>query len=317
MSLEDVLGQDKALTRLRSYLASGKLPPAFLFSGPAGVGKTLAAVQFAKALNCGEEKEDCCDECRSCESADRGIDPDFHWVNAKYQATLLDEEEAKQRSIKIETVRHLIRDLEMRSMEGRWKVAVLENAQTLVSAAANAMLKTLEEPPPRTLWILVTHRPWELLMTIRSRCQRVPFMPLPEALIVKLVEKNGFSKSEAAAAAPLAEGSVGRALKLLETPLPSPSEWLHDPMAPIRMSEKLPKELFRQRPLVAEHLLRMAWHVRESRGTEGFSVPAVRKMLRELAELRRSLDSMADPRLVLELAAIRLQQLEAAVPRKP
>ena len=163
MSLKSIVGQERALDHLRSYLTSRRIPPALLFSGTLGVGKAAAALQFAKALNCEQGKDDCCDACPSCGGADKAIDPDLHRVDPAYQAGLLNEDEAKQQSIKVDTVRHLIRNLEMRSTLGRWKTSIIEEAHKLVPAAANAMLKALEEPPPRTLWILVTHRPWQLL----------------------------------------------------------------------------------------------------------------------------------------------------------
>ncbi|MFH1725886.1 MAG: DNA polymerase III subunit delta' [Elusimicrobiota bacterium] len=316
MSLSAIAGQERPLRRLKSLLASRRLPPALLFQGPRGVGKAATALQLAKALNCSKRKTDCCDTgagaCRGCQAAEKGIDPDIHRVDAAYQAALLEEDAAKQRSIRIDTVRHLIADLEMRSLEGRWKAAILDDAHTLVPAAANAMLKALEEPPLRTLWILVTHRPGELLSTIRSRCQQIPFGPLPVERVAELLAARGVAADEAQAAARLAEGSLGRAIELIEDPQPEPAAWLSDPLAPFKLADELPRGLALARPVVEERLRRMAWHVRSSRGPEGFASSAVRAVLRELSELRRALRSNADPRLVLELAALQLQRLKAA-----
>lgn len=314
MKLSELIGQERALKRLKPLLSTRKLPPALLFAGPRGVGKCAAALAFAAALNCDRKKADACGDCPSCALAARGSDPDLRRVNAAYQAALREEEEAKQRQLRVETIRHLIADLELRSLEGRWKIAVIEDAHTLVPAAANAMLKTLEEPPPRTLWILVTHRPAELLPTIRSRCQRVAFAPLAEAAILGVLKARGVAAPEAAAAAALAEGSCARALELLAEPQPEPDSWLSDPVGPFRLADKLPKELFKARPAAEEQLHRMAWHLRRRRGTRAYASAAVRSVLRELGEYRAALASNADPRLVLSLAALRIQQLEAAHP---
>ncbi len=115
MSLKAILGQEKALGRLRSWLKSGRIPHALLFSGPRGVGKAAAALAFARALNCEKGGTDACGACAACR---RGVAADIHRVNAAYQAGLSGEPEEKQRSIKVDTVRHVIRDLEMRSMTG-------------------------------------------------------------------------------------------------------------------------------------------------------------------------------------------------------
>lgn len=301
MSLKAILGQEKALSRLRSWLESGRIPHALLFHGPRGVGKAAAALAFAQALN-GEETA-------------QGVCADIHRIDSAYQAGLLGEPEEKQSSIKVGTVRHVIRDLEMRSMAGRFKAAILEDAHRLVPAAANAMLKSLEEPPPRTIWILTTHRPGDLLATIRSRCTRVPFAPLSTEILLQVASANGIQKFAAAPAVDLAEGSFERLKSLLENPQPDPESWLSDPLGPVRLSEKLPRELYRSRPQVEEHLHRMAWHLRRTRGTPGYASAPVRTVLREFGELRKALRSNADPRLVLQLAALRLQQLESLVPR--
>ena len=243
--------------------------------------------------------------CPSCLQAEKGLDPDIQVVNAAYQASIAQEDPAKQRSIKIDTLRHLIKDFGLRSMFGRWKTAIIEDAHLLVTEAANAMLKSLEEPPARTLWILVTHQSERLLGTIRSRCQRVPFSPLPKETVARFLEDRGCPPEEAASLARRSGGSPGRALALRENPLPDPADWAGDPLAPFRLAETLPRELHLSRPLVEAQLGRMAWHLRGRE--DGLSFRS-RAALRELMSLRKALASNADPRLVLELAALKLQQ---------
>ncbi|MFH2203522.1 MAG: AAA family ATPase [Elusimicrobiota bacterium] len=283
MNFREILGQERAVSLLKNLLKSRRIPPALLLRGPRGTGKAAAARAFADALHCDKDKIDACGGCASCDASAKGLDPDLYRVNAEFQAALLDEEPAKQRSIKVDTVRHLLGRLEMRSAPGRWKVAILENAHLLVPAAANALLKTLEEPPPRTLWLLATHRPDELLSTVRSRCQEVPFMPPP----------------------------IRNFRKLLDAELPDPAGWLNDPMAPFRLAESLPRELHLARPLASRHLRQMAVYLRASRGLAGYARGAVRIVHRELAEMQQALEANADPRLIIELSALRLQQLES------
>jgi len=264
---------------------------------------------MAKALNCRKRKADSCEPggCASCQRADKGLDADLVVLDATFQASVLDEEVEKQTKIKIEPVRRLIRDLGMKSLEARWRCAIVEDAHTLTREAANAMLKCLEEPPPETLWILVTHRPEELLGTIRSRCQDVPFGPLPEETVIDLLVENGTARPAAERAAVRAEGSVGRALAVLASEQPDPAEWVADPMGAFRNADSLPRELHRARPMVEEQLDLMAWYLRR-KGPEAYSDPAVRRALRDLLSLRRSLRANADPRMVLESASLRLQR---------
>ena len=307
-----LLGQDRALGRLRGMLQSGRIPEALLFCGPMGVGKSLCAREFAKALNCGGQGAALsgpCGACPSCLQAEKGLDLDIQVVNAAYQASITQEDPAKQRGIKIDTLRHVIKDFELRSMLGRWKTAIVEDAHLLSTEAANAMLKSLEEPPTRSLWILITHRSEGLLSTIRSRCQRVPFSPLPEEMLARFLEDRGCPPEEAASLARRSGGSPGRALALRESPLPDPADWVGDPLAPFRLAETLPRELHLSRPVVEAQLGRMAWHLRERE--DGLSSFRSRAALRELMSLRKALASNADPRLVLELAALKLQQSAA------
>lgn len=284
MNLAGLPGQARAVKLLRRLLKTRCLPPALLLTGPSGAGKAAAAWAFAKALNCTAHDDDCCApsaQCPSCSAAERGLDGDLQRVDAAFQGALREEDAAKQRSLRIDTIRHVLRAFEMRSLEGRWKTAVLLDAHRLVDDAANAMLKGLEEPPPRAVWILVTHRPAELLATVRSRCQPVRFASPPSA------------------AAPYDEAAG------------SPADWVKDPLAPFTLAEGLPRELHLARPR-AEVLLDLAgaW-LRRERGRQVYASSAARFVLRDLEALRAALRRNADPRLAVELAAVRLQELDA------
>ncbi|MBI3549110.1 MAG: AAA family ATPase [Elusimicrobia bacterium] len=317
MSFARLQGQDRALDRLRGLLKSRRIPPALLFHGPPGVGKATAAIQFAKALNCEAGGADACDQCASCASADKGLDMDLKRLDSAYQAGVLGEEVEKQQHLKIDSVRHLIKDMEMRSMTGRWKTAVVCDAHTLQAAAANALLKSLEEPPPRATWILVTDRRDALLPTISSRCHAFPFAALSEPIVTGILKDRGVPAAEAKVLAAMSEGSPGRALSFFERKLPDPATWAADPLAPFRLAEELPRELHLSRPLVDDHLHRMAWHLRLelAGGTAAASrEPRLRKAVDSIDQLRRRLRSNVDPRLTIELAAIELQRACARTP---
>lgn len=319
MSLADVLGQERPVSVLRRLLATRKIPPGLLFHGPEGVGKRTAARAFAKALNCLAPGGLGCPDpapgsaaaCASCSAADRGMDPDLEFVDGAYQGALREEDAAKQKALRIDTVRHVVRKLETRSMEGRWKAAVLDDAHRLTEDGANAMLKALEEPPARTVWVLVTHRPTELLATVRSRCQPLAFAALPGAAVAELLARRGVAQADAARVLGECQGSVSRALALAADPGSDPAAWAGDAMAPFTLAEQLPRELHLARPRAEALLERAAGWLRRERGTAAFSSPAVRFVLRDLEALRGTLRRNADPRLVVELAVIRVQELAA------
>ena len=305
MKLSELLGQDRAVRRLQEFVSQQRVPPTLLFQGPNGVGKSLAAKAFYTALNCSKRKTDSCGTCPSCVAAANGADADLHYIDSAYQAGLRDEEIEKQRTIRIDTIRHAIETVSMRSFLGKWKAVIIEDAHMLEIKAENAMLKALEEPPAKTVWILTTHRPGDLLPTIRSRCQTVSFGPLSDEVLISILGDG------AADTVSLAEGSLSRARTLMEDEIESPDSWISDPMGPFRLVDSLPGKLHLARPVVDKHLHRISWYIREKRGTEGYRSAAVRSVLRELDELRKSLKSTADPKLIVELAALRLQQLHS------
>jgi DNA polymerase-3 subunit delta' len=169
--LSDIRGQDRAIQRLRAALAGGKVHHAYLFTGPAGSGKRATAMALAAALNCRVSPGEGCEECDSCAKIAQGIHPDV--------ITL--EREGAAQIVPIESIRqNVIARVALPPHEGQVRVFFIEEASTvaLQPAAASALLKTLEEPPARTMFVLATVAPDQLLPTIRSRCQRVSFVPM-------------------------------------------------------------------------------------------------------------------------------------------
>jgi DNA polymerase-3 subunit delta' len=176
-TLGDIRGQERAIAVLRRRLELGRVPHALLFVGPAGVGKHTTALAFAAAMNCDVAPGEGCAMCASCARIAAGQHPDV--------VTL--ERQGPSATIPIEVIRgRVIPALALPPHEARARVFVIEEATSLLGPAANALLKTLEEPPARTHFVLGTASPAELLPTIRSRCQRIEFAPLGAALRAEL-----------------------------------------------------------------------------------------------------------------------------------
>jgi len=207
MHFGDIIGQQAAIRSLKRAIETGKISHAYLFSGPEGVGKMTAAAIFAAALNCeGENREDSepCGKCRSCRLIDAGTHPDFQIISPEGAYT------------KIESMREMRRTAQFAPLRGRWKVNIIERAESLREEAASAILKTLEDAPSYLITILLTRNPAFILPTIRSRCQLVRFFPAPlDELTAALAQRAGVGEEEAAIAAAHAEGRPGRAISLL------------------------------------------------------------------------------------------------------
>jgi DNA polymerase-3 subunit delta' len=216
----DIVGQDRAVRLLRSALLREQLHHAYLLAGPAGVGKELLARTFALAANCEAEPVEArpCGECANCKAILRGNFPDVMWVMP--QAELIargllskaDVENAPSKEIRVDEVRALSKRLSLAALRGRRKIALLVPADAMNERAQNTLLKTLEEPPPATTFLLVSANPDALLPTIRSRCARVQLGPVPEELIVQRLLRDGVRETEARERAARAQGSFSRAL---------------------------------------------------------------------------------------------------------
>ncbi len=203
MSFTQIYGHEKAIAILQRAVTGRRVAHAYLFSGIEGVGKALIARQFAKVLNCLEEGADACDACIACLKSDRGNHPDVIGVQPDGQF------------IRIKEIREIQNQMRFSPLEGRYRVFILHEADRMNSAAANALLKTLEEPTARNVLILLSARPHALPATILSRCQRLRFDPLPTEIVTAfLVEQEGIASAEASILAASSTGSIGRALEM-------------------------------------------------------------------------------------------------------
>jgi DNA polymerase-3 subunit delta' len=204
----DILGQERALSYLKSALSRGRLAHAYLFLGPEGVGKESMARALAGALNCAAPQEDgdACGVCPSCKRLAAGTHPDF----------LVIRPTSKERppKIVIDQIREFRRVTAYPPVAGGWRVTLIKPGEDMKDESANALLKTLEEPPPQHLLILTAGVEADLFPTVVSRCQKLAFTPLPYPLITKELIRRDLSPSEAALLAALSGGSLGRALAM-------------------------------------------------------------------------------------------------------
>ena len=211
-------GQEQVVAMLAGAVANGRVAHAYLFSGPAHVGKTVAALQFAQLLNCtGEEPP--CGRCRACERIAGGGHPDVELVSIGGICKESGHDHAKDssRDIRICQVRRLEEVVSRSAYEGKCRVLIIEPADSMNETTQNALLKTLEEPPDNVVLILVTDREEMLLPTIRSRTRRVAFAGLRKDAIERALRTRWDVEPERAAElARMARGRLGWAVLALQ-----------------------------------------------------------------------------------------------------
>ena len=204
MPFKDIKGQRQALNIIKAGIESQRLEGGYLFTGPASIGKKMAAVAFSQAVNCYSlSKADACAECPSCKKIAKNQHPDVR---------LFSEETGE---IKTEIIRDMQKWIFLKPYEGKFKVFIIDNAHMLTPKASNRLLKVLEEPPKSSLIILITDRPNRLFKTVISRCKVVKFKPYNRDDLTKELEGSyGMSHSVAHFLAYFSEGRLGEALRL-------------------------------------------------------------------------------------------------------
>jgi len=199
-----LIGKDSQCSLVRGLLDSGKFPHGLLISGARGLGKKTFSTLIAKSLVCekGRFDEDC--SCLACRKVEENLHPDVRWIG-------LDEEAY---SIKIEEIRELMDWANLKPFEAERKIFILVGSERMKEEASNAFLKTLEEPPAETHFILLTENPSNLRETLLSRCIRIKMTPLPFRELVNVLTGHfGMNETEAARFAKYSQGNLGKALE--------------------------------------------------------------------------------------------------------
>lgn len=244
MAFKNIIGQKKAINILLGTMARNRISSAYLFAGESGIGKKLTAINLAKTLNClkpvqkcrsaeAQKNEnslspfelrdygtmgldiDCCDECPSCKKIDSQTHPDFLMAAPE------------KGEIRIDEIRTIEAVISLAPYEGKRKVVIVDDAETMNPSAANAFLKTLEEPPPQSIIILISASPDRLPETIRSRCSRINFSPLaPEQCkeVIRAIDNRDAEISDSQLST-LSRLSMGRPGLAISSDLMEERDW--------------------------------------------------------------------------------------------
>jgi DNA polymerase-3 subunit delta' len=205
MSFVNIYGHTKQISMLQKAMAQKRVGHSYIFSGLSAIGKKTLALEFAQAQNCENAalRQDACGQCSACRKMTRGSHPDIHVLQTQTQF------------IRIDDVRGIQDQMTFRPLEGGKRVFIIDDADKMNEPAANALLKTLEEPSADNVLILVTARPFRLPQTILSRCRHLRFNPLAAEDVARfLTEQKRMEPAHASALASLSGGSIGRALEL-------------------------------------------------------------------------------------------------------
>ena len=333
-----VIGHDRALASLKKSLAERGPSHAYLVTGPAQAGKTRLALDLARVLNC-TDSEPPCDICRSCKEIEAGRHPDVEIVSV---GGLCDENEHdhqrdNSKDIKICQIRRLKRLTSLQPFQGRTRVIIVEPAEALNVHAADALLKTLEEPPDHVVLILVAASEESLLETIRSRCRQIALAAVPTAAIQRELLRRGVEPDQAGLLARLSGGRIGWALASSKDPgvLTERSARLTrlEMLGAAGRAERLAftselasrfsrtrqdiyallslwESWWRDVLLIHEGCEKLVAH--EDRlpalraAVENVGAPAVVKALRALRDCRQHLDENVNPRLALDVLVLRM-----------
>jgi DNA polymerase-3 subunit delta' len=209
MPFREISGHSRLLELTAAAATRGTLPPSLIFAGPDGVGKRMAAIALAQTLNCSTlavsaagTNQDACGRCPSCTRIARGVHADVLLIEPGDTGT-----------IKVDQVREAVERSAYRPFEGKRRVVIIDDADAMQAEAQNALLKTLEEPPAASMFVLVSSRPDMLLPTVRSRCQLLRFGRVAAADVAAvLMRRHGYESADAHAAAATSDGSIGAAL---------------------------------------------------------------------------------------------------------
>jgi len=237
VKLLDIVGQDAAVAMLQKRMTSGRMGHALMFAGPHGVGRRTTAIALAGALLCGNpqtsanngefadlpddfELTDSCGQCGDCKTLAAGTHPDLEVISKELAAYHPDPKvrDRKMQNLGIGVIKEfLVKGAYLAPSRGRGKVFIVREAELMTPAAQNALLKTLEEPPPGVTIILLCKRSKQMLPTTISRCHLVQFGPLPPEFVTEQLVRAEIPADQAAFWAAFTDGSVGRSLTLAQS----------------------------------------------------------------------------------------------------
>jgi DNA polymerase-3 subunit delta' len=306
-----LLGQDQAIALLKGAIASNRIAPAYLFAGPPGVGRSRAARAFIELLFCTDIPPD--KQASVQRRLRQGNHPDVLWVEPTYlhNGTRLSATEAAQKGlirkappqIRLEQIREIAQFLSRSALEALRKVVVIEQAETMAEAAANGLLKTLEEPGRATL-ILIAPSIESLLPTLVSRCQRIPFYRLAQQEMETVLRQTGHEEilKESSVLA-IAQGSPGEAIAAFLALQSIPDELLaqltklpNSPRKALELAKEIDKTLDTQTQLwLVDYLQYSYWQHQHQTS-----------IIQQLEKARNYLLSYAQPRLVWEVTLLEL-----------
>ena len=329
---DQIAGNSRVKQVLKRMLDAGRLPGALLFAGEEGVGKKLFALEVARALNCRTPRgNEACGQCSACTRIAKLNYPERDDADEWNQIIWTDHPDvglviAPKRVLRVEQMRQIEKEANFRPFEGKARVFLIDEADKLNDASANALLKVLEEPPRTSYLILITARPAMLLPTILSRCQMIRFAPLTPDEIETQLTKKDIDKKTARLRARAAGGSIGRALagdmvtftsqrkamlKVLNALVIS-----NNRAELLRSAEQLNeaqyKDEFEERLDVLETLIRDAWML--SLGVKPEQL-VNEDLLGELQPISEGLDSSRAANWILQIEDVR-EQLIVNVNRK-
>lgn len=327
LALGDMVGQDVAVRILANQLRTGHVSHSYLFLGPEGVGKETAAYAFARALLCEGESVgacgDACGSCRACRKVLHSNHPDLRIIAPQ------------DRYISIDQVRELQRFLALRPYEARYKVVVLQDADSMQKPTANSLLKTLEEPPPSSVLVLICHRLQGVPDTVLSRCQIIRFRRLTTREITDLLSADDkVDRQRARVAAEMADGSVSTAQRLASSeafqaredlltalrnlPGMQPTELLElseqwssreDIAEVTRLIVAWFRDLLIWRLTGGGQLLRFDdWHDDIAAVAKGYSVATLERCLAYAEEAARSVNGSFNVQLALDVLFLRIRR---------
>ncbi|HEX7101231.1 MAG TPA: DNA polymerase III subunit [Nitrolancea sp.] len=209
-----IIGHQSAVELLQRSIATGQIGHAYLLSGPQGIGRRTLARTFAQALVCEAPlPERPCGVCSACRRTARGIHPDVMTVSLEQQAAT-ETRDSKNTRITIDTIRELRSNLSLRPLEADWRAAILEDVELFSLPAYDALLKSLEEPPPFVVLLLIATEVEAVPETIRSRCRPLALEPLSRTEVSANLEARGVEAAQAAMLAGITRGRIGQAIAL-------------------------------------------------------------------------------------------------------